>query len=237
MFSRWIVDSGVSRGQRTSLRSSLSATDAARWIRFCIAPEAIVPTVPIEHGQITYASIFAEPDAYGAFQSFGSKTVTASPVPSTKRASTSSRESRASPYSSVASTSTAAPEAATPTSQSAAASDSTSRFAYGAPEAPVIPRKTRTSPQAYARAFARRRGYSFALFGSPTSFFWPFEASRKIASWRSRWSPSAAKDGIGEPLLTQLGHFRCSTWKLIPLFLSPSSVSSGAPRFRPPSPR
>ena len=72
MFSRWIVESGVSRGHSTSLRSSFSATDAARWIRFCIAPEAIVPSVPIEHGQITYASTFAEPEAYGAFQSFGS---------------------------------------------------------------------------------------------------------------------------------------------------------------------
>ena len=72
MFSRWIVESGVSRGQRTSLRSSFSATEAARWIRFCIEPEAIVPRVPIEQGQITYASTFADPEAYGAFQSFGS---------------------------------------------------------------------------------------------------------------------------------------------------------------------
>jgi len=55
-----------------SLRSSFSATEAARWIRFCIAPEAIVPSVPIEHGQMTYASTLADPDAYGAFQSFGS---------------------------------------------------------------------------------------------------------------------------------------------------------------------
>src|SRR2546421_85655 len=62
MFSRWIADSGVSRGHRTSFRSSFSATDAA-----------------------------------------------------------------------------------TPTSQSAAASDCTSRFAYGAPDAPVMPRKTRTA--------------------------------------------------------------------------------------------
>jgi hypothetical protein len=35
-------------------------------------PEAMVPSVPIEHGQITYPSTFADPDAYGAFQSFGS---------------------------------------------------------------------------------------------------------------------------------------------------------------------
>ena len=37
-----------------------------------IAPDPIVPSVPIEHGQITYASTLAEPLAYGAFQSFGS---------------------------------------------------------------------------------------------------------------------------------------------------------------------
>ena len=37
-------------------------------------------------------------------------------------------------------------EALIPISQSAAASASTSRAAYGAPEAPVIPRKTCTSP-------------------------------------------------------------------------------------------
>ena len=72
MFSRWIAESGVSRGQSTSFRSSFSATEAARWIRFCIAPDAIVPSVPIEQGQMTYASTFAEPEAYGAFQSFGS---------------------------------------------------------------------------------------------------------------------------------------------------------------------
>ncbi len=53
MFSRWIAESGVSRGISTSLRSSLSATLAARWIKFDIAPEATVPSVPIEHGQST----------------------------------------------------------------------------------------------------------------------------------------------------------------------------------------
>ena len=47
----------------TSRRSSFNATDAARWTRFDIAPDAIVPTVPIEQGQITYASTFAEPEA------------------------------------------------------------------------------------------------------------------------------------------------------------------------------
>src|SRR5579884_3226990 len=136
MLSRWIAESGVSRGQRTSFRSSFNATDAARWIRFCIAPEAIVPSVPIEHGQTTYASTFADPDAYGARQSAGSWTTTFSPVPSVSRASVSSRERRASPYSSVASTSIAALETETPTSQSEPASACSSRRAYGAPDAP-----------------------------------------------------------------------------------------------------
>src|SRR5439155_24370334 len=54
------------------------------------------------------------------------------------------------PYSSVASTSIPAVDAQTPTSASAAVSASSSRAAYGAPEAPVMPRKTRTeSPGAY----------------------------------------------------------------------------------------
>jgi hypothetical protein len=61
MLRRWIALSGVSRGISTSLRSSLIATEAARWMTFCMAPEAIVPSVPIEHGQMTYASTFALP--------------------------------------------------------------------------------------------------------------------------------------------------------------------------------
>src|SRR6266508_2926796 len=75
MLRRWMSDKGVSRGISTSFRSSFNATETARWMRFDIAPEAIVPSVPIEHGQITYASTFAEPLAYGAFQSRGEVTV------------------------------------------------------------------------------------------------------------------------------------------------------------------
>ena len=48
-----MVESGVSRGTSTSLRSSLSATEAARWTRFAIAPAAIVAAVAIEQGQTT----------------------------------------------------------------------------------------------------------------------------------------------------------------------------------------
>src|SRR5919199_909523 len=102
-----------------------------------------------------------------------------------------------------------------PSSQSAAVSASTSRAAYGAPEAPVIPRKTRTSGP----------------------YLGPLEASRKVASLRRFASPSGAKTGIGEPLLTQLGHLRCAIWKAIPLCFEPSAVRSGAPRFEEPTPR
>src|SRR5712691_460123 len=113
-------------------------------MRFCIAPDAIVPSVDIEHGQITYPSTFAEPLAYGERQSLGSQIVTAPPVPSVNRASTSSRGSVWPPETSVPITSIPAPDAHTPTSQSAATSARNRRTAYGAPEAPVIPRKTRT---------------------------------------------------------------------------------------------
>src|SRR5207248_10168613 len=94
MFSRWIAESGVSRGQSTSFRSSFSATDAARWIRFCIAPDAVVPSVDIEHGQITDPSTQAEPLAHGDDQPPGSQTDTASPAGTVLRASTAARGSR-----------------------------------------------------------------------------------------------------------------------------------------------
>src|SRR5207237_832997 len=55
------------------------------------------------------------------------------------------RDSRAFAYSSVASTSMPAPEAQMPSSTSARTRTSTRRAAYGAPEAPVMPRKTRTA--------------------------------------------------------------------------------------------
>src|SRR5919199_2968640 len=102
-----------------------------------------------------------------------------------------------------------------PSSTSAVPSAWTSRAAYGAPEAPVIPRKT----------FIER------------PYFGPLEASRNAASFRRFASPSGAKTGIGDPLLTQLGHFRCAIWKAIPLFFEPSAVRSGAPRFEEPTPR
>ena len=47
MFSRWIADSGVSRGTSTSGRRSFSITSAARSIRLSASPRAIAPSVPI----------------------------------------------------------------------------------------------------------------------------------------------------------------------------------------------
>ena len=76
MFSRWIRLSGVSRGTRISFRPSLSATSAARWIRFDADPEATAVRVRIEQGAITMPSVLNEPDATTAPMSSLSWTVT-----------------------------------------------------------------------------------------------------------------------------------------------------------------
>ena len=49
-------------------------------------------------------------------------------------------------------------------------------------------------------------------------------------------SLSDANEGIGEPGVTQLGHFRWSICNWTPRSFVPSSVSSGAPRFCEPAP-
>ena len=66
MFSRWMAESGVSRGTRISLRASLSMTSAARSIRLSASPAAIAASVPMVQGQTTMASAGLEPDATGA---------------------------------------------------------------------------------------------------------------------------------------------------------------------------
>src|SRR5438105_15798910 len=68
-------------------------------------------------------------------------------------------------------------------------------------------------------------------------YFFPFDASRKIASLRRFASPSEANFGIGEPGLTHDGHLRWRIWKSIPRRFVPMSVKSGAPRFEEPVPR
>ena len=139
--SRWISESGVSRGTSTSFRSSLSATEAARWIRFAIAPDASVPSVAIEHGQTTYASTFAEPLAYGARQSF-SVVDGARRGPLGERASDLVARQRGVAVQLGREHLVARRETQTPTSQSASARRRSRSDAYGAPEAPVMPRKT-----------------------------------------------------------------------------------------------
>ena len=56
MLRRWIRLNGVSRGTITRRRRSLSATSAARSMRFEETPPAIRPTVPIEHGTMAMPS-------------------------------------------------------------------------------------------------------------------------------------------------------------------------------------
>src|SRR5579884_565129 len=127
----------------------------------------------------------------------------------------------------------------TPISQSAAASAWSSRRAYGAPDAPVMPRKTRTAAwNTTPRDADADRGNCFAA--SPRNSFEaylpPLEDSRKVASFFRLSSPRPAKLGIGLPLFTQAGHLRCEIWKAMPLFFAPSALRFGAPRLWPPDP-
>ncbi len=56
MFSRWIVESGVSRGTNTSFLPSFKQTSAALCSRLREDPEANTPIVDAEQGMITIAS-------------------------------------------------------------------------------------------------------------------------------------------------------------------------------------
>ena len=113
MFWRWIVESGVSRGMRTSCRSSLSATlrgaldqvrHRARGERAERAHRARADHVGVDLRRA--ARVRRAPVVLVVERHLPPRAC------SRKRASVSSRESRASPYSSVASTSTAAPRRA-----------------------------------------------------------------------------------------------------------------------------
>src|SRR4051812_32253742 len=137
MFPRWIALSGVSRGTRTSFRCSLSVTSAARSIRDLDAPAAIAERVPIEHGHTIIPEVFAEPDAGGAPLSSFENTSTYDAQPSIPTASRSasiesipdSVDNNRIPYL----------ETMSETGRCAAVSAWSSRTAYGAPDAPVIP--------------------------------------------------------------------------------------------------
>src|SRR5439155_21758262 len=70
-----------------------------------------------------------------------------------------------------------------------------------------------------------------------SNYLLPLEASRNAAICLRRAAPSPANDGIGDSEFTHAGHFRCATWKAMPLFFAPSAVNSGAPANPPPRPR
>src|ERR1041385_2910642 len=67
--SRAMVERGVSRMQRISLKRSFSATCAVRVISVSPIPEAILPSVEVEQGIMTNTSNRFEPDARGAARS------------------------------------------------------------------------------------------------------------------------------------------------------------------------
>jgi len=150
MFSRWMSDSGVSRGTRMSGRRSLSATSAARSTRLRDVPAAMEAMVPMEHGQTTIPADGADPEAGVAPRSSESYSSTRlqSPVaarrPSTPSIPDSSASSR-SPY----------PLTISRTGVPLSLSARSRRTAYGAPDAPVMPNVTGAPAATLTRAPAR----------------------------------------------------------------------------------
>jgi hypothetical protein len=160
----------------------------ARWIRFDIEPEAIVPASPIEHGADHVGVPPSRRPARRTARASRARRRSVDRVPHRLRQP---RQRLISGEPGVAvqlrSRSTSIPDARgqTPISHPEAASASSSRAAYRAPEAPDIPRKTRT-----------------------TRYFPPLEGFEEDGElWRLS-SPRAANGGIGDPGLTQLGHLR-----------------------------
>src|SRR5205085_1387673 len=130
--------SGVSRGTSTNLRCSFSVTSAARSISERDAPTAIADRVPIEQGQTIMPAARDEPDAGAAPRSSFEKTSTydaQASIPTVSR-----KESIDSIPASVASNRIPYLETTNETGRCAAVSAWSSLTAYGAPEAPVIPK-------------------------------------------------------------------------------------------------
>jgi hypothetical protein len=67
MFLRWMAESGVSRGTRTSFLFSLIMTSAARSIRFDAKPFAMAASVFMEQGITAMASTLSDPLAMVAY--------------------------------------------------------------------------------------------------------------------------------------------------------------------------
>ena len=135
-FRRWMSDSGVSRGTRISFRRSFNITSAARSTKERLDPVAMALTVPMEQGQITIPSDLTDPDAGLAPRSASSKTVTDDQSPPVRAFSALSLSIPVS----VSSSRQPCPETMSQVGTLLRASTSSSRTAYGAPEAPVMAR-------------------------------------------------------------------------------------------------
>ena len=178
-----------------------------------------MPSVPIEHGQITYASTFAEPGRVrrlpvvrlvdgdvvaGALGEARERLVAREPRVAVQLG----REHL-----------------------DRGARDRDADLAVRGGERLQQPPRVR---RARGAGDAEKDAHYSAEYGARAS-----AASLLARPWRLRGtsraasgcaSPSPANDGIGEPGLTHAGHLRCATWKAMPLFFAPSAVSSGAPR-------
>ena len=101
-----------------------------------------MPTVDIEHGQTTYASIHAEPLANGLFQSSGAWMVTPAAPVDEPREHLVARQRRVAVQLGREHLDPRRRRADADLGAPAETSPSRMPFAYGAPDAPVMPRKT-----------------------------------------------------------------------------------------------
>jgi hypothetical protein len=76
MFSRWTIESGVSRGTRSRRLPSFNATSAARSTRFELNPIETRAIVPIEHGHRITPPVRDVPEEGGASTASERKTRT-----------------------------------------------------------------------------------------------------------------------------------------------------------------
>src|SRR5690554_2318606 len=141
MYSKWIADSGISRGTTISWPRSLITTSAARSIKVSLLPVAIALKVPVEHGHTTMRLGADDPEAMGENHSSFPYTCNCSDVTLKRSRNCSAIAAGAAgkrQLSSVANTTRAALDITTCSSCCCANKHSIKRSAYGAPEAPVM---------------------------------------------------------------------------------------------------
>src|SRR6266568_1228982 len=163
MLRRCTRESGVSRGTRISLRRSLSVTSAARSMRERLVPCEIAAIVPIEQGQTTIPSVCTDPEAGSAPRSASLKerTLVQSPPVAFFNAASSLR-----PHSSASSRQPCA-DTSSHVGTWWLTNISSSRTAYGAPDAPVIAKTIGAEGVVTARniALIRTHGPTFPCPG------------------------------------------------------------------------